>query len=173
MPPALLFMKITFLIAFTTLSLKAQACSCTLPSISDSYKASVVVFYGKCLGAKQLMDFYDVDGKLFKAENFEVINAYKGISRAYTDLTNYRISVKSSCEVGNGCGICFERGKKYLVYAYRDLLSGHIITDGCTRSRAITNGDFSTMVSSGLDFGKTKKLNSKNWLRLRRSLRKT
>lgn len=121
-----------------------------------------MIFYGKHLETKESADFYDIDGRAFKIENFEVFTYYKTIDsstasaiKSIYKLNRIVVSLKSTCKKNSDdCGICFQSGKTYLVYAYRDKFTGLISTNGCTRTKEISNENFEINYSNDPDNGK-------------------
>lgn len=150
-------MKFILSIILSLAATLSYSCTCTFAGIQNSYKSSSLIFYGKHIGTDTLMGFRDLYGKPFIVENFEIYQVYRGIDSAtFKQIKSihksYLISILSNC--GGACEICFENDKKYLVYAYRDFQSGHLTTDGCTRTREIKNENFIVKRDNDPDFGK-------------------
>lgn len=151
-------MKKTLTILLVLSSVITNACTCYIANIQQSYSYSTVIFYGKYVSTDTVVDFHDSFGQPFIVDNFEVRKCYRGgidslrLNKQLDKKSAYIISLINSCE--DPCGICFKKDRLYLVYAYRNAFSGHLTTDGCTRTREILNNNFITPIDFDPDSGK-------------------
>ena len=135
-------MKTLIAIIFSLLLIKASACTCTEPTIDNAYKNSAAVFYARCIGSDTIYSFHTEFGDPVVVNNFQVIQAYKGFGRGAMDYhqrrkRSYIISIVREGDCGQGCRICFKTGSNYLLYCYRDFLTGQLTTDGCARTQIV------------------------------------
>lgn len=104
----------------------AHACSCMMPEPpQESLAKSEAVFSGKVTSVKSDTDMQQVIA-------IDVTNIWKGVSSSKIAITTPRDSA--------ACGVNFETGKEYLVYAYSDE-DGSLATNLCSRTHEITAND--------------------------------
>lgn len=103
---------------------KAQACSCIIPGTpQEELEASSAVFAGKVLSKTGAGYGYRV--------TFEVSEAWKGVEYSEVDVeTGFG---------GGDCGVNFEIGKSYLVYA--DASEGVLSANSCGRTTLLSMAD--------------------------------
>lgn len=133
-------MRSFFLLFFFVKTSFLLGCGCRLPTIATAFKRSDLVFYGKHLGTKHTGDYFLMDGRPKKIENFEVTYLYKGgIPNQMGE--KYTFSILSPCD-GGSCEFCFEPGKYYLIYGYINMDLGGIVINSCYRTREIIDRRF-------------------------------
>lgn len=133
-------MRSFFLLFFFVKTSFLLGCGCRLPTIATAFKRSDLVFYGKHLGTKHTGDYFLMDGRPKKIENFEVTYLYKGGSPNQTS-EKHTVSILSPCD-GGSCEFCFQSGKYYLIYGYIDLDLVGIVVNSCYRTREIIDRRF-------------------------------
>lgn len=108
----------------------AYACSCAQPlSVEEELSRSTEVFAGRVLKVKEQRS---MDGSMTKAALFEVIEIWKGGSES-------QIIIHTGSG-GGDCGVHFEEGEEYLVYAYPSTMYGDketLITIICDRTKEL------------------------------------
>lgn len=140
---------ITLLLIFSLT--RTLACSCAPPSISASYKASVVIFVGQYIGQTQIGNQNGIPSEI---ENFEVLRFLKGkdIKLIQEVLKNHYNGIKPvvslSSSTHSSCGYKFSKDKYYLVYAYRDYNDGLITTNSCISTHEIEQGRLNEYLSA-------------------------
>lgn len=106
------------------------ACSCAQPqTVKDQFSRSEAVFSGKVLEVKEQKN---VNGSMTKAALFDVSRIWKG-------GTESQIIIHTGSG-GGDCGINFEKGKEYLVYAAPSSMYGGkelLVTIICDRTVAL------------------------------------
>lgn len=112
----------------------AHACSCAeTRDVGETFDRSAAVFSGKVVKAEEKPP--DEGGRFLGPVTFEVEKVWKGASE------NNAVVYGQGPEVS--CGIDFEKGETYLVYAYRT--DGRLATDYCGRTQPLS--------SAGTDVG--------------------
>lgn len=125
-------------------------CTCQRGTIKQSYNRATVIFYGRHIQNIYSKDVFDFTGRPVHVDNFEIIKFFKGVpdylAKNKADKgEKILISLKSNCVTQNSssdCSFCFDSLKYYLVYCYRDIVTGQLETDGCIRTTEIINNDF-------------------------------
>jgi hypothetical protein len=106
------------------------ACSCAQPqSVEAEISRSTEVFAGRVLEVKEQKN---LDGSMTKAALFEVSQIWKGGSES-------QIIIHTGSG-GGDCGVQFEEGEEYLVYAYPSTMYGDkelLITIICDRTKVL------------------------------------
>ena len=137
MRPVLVFFGIA--IVFLLAGRNAMACSCASPGTPcESYGAAAAVFVGTVTGVRDSQPRKQEDvGKRRKQEGSGEIDgipmAFKFVvEQAYLGVAGSEIEIYTG-RGGGDCGVTFQMGQRYLVYAYRykDKLSTSI----CTRTK--------------------------------------
>ena len=126
------------------------SCTCQRGTIKQSYDRATVIFYGRHIQSINSKDVFDFTGRPVHVDNFEIIKFFKGVPDYLTQSKRDKgekilVSLKSNCvngRSGSDCSYCFDSLKYYLVYCYRDIVTGQLETDGCIRTTEIINNDF-------------------------------
>lgn len=100
------------------------ACSCDTPSAREMFEKSHAVFSGRVTDMKQGREESNWDRHV----TFEVQNVWKG-----SEQTEQVVRTQPNSA---SCGVEFEKGRAYLVYAYEQ--DGHLETNLCTRTALYT-----------------------------------
>lgn len=119
---------LSFLTIFN--SSTVHACSCASPqTVEAQFSRSEAVFAGRVLDVNEQRN---LNGSMTKAALFEVSSIWKG-----APISQIIIHTGSG---GGDCGIHFENGKEYLVYAGRSTMYGDkelLVTIICDRTVAL------------------------------------
>ena len=109
---------------------KTYACSCAGVTPSEAFEMSESVFVGKVLNTKQEREQEGIVGTISyrDANLFEVTQVWKGDNQSQIIVYDNEDS----------CGIEFEIGKSYLVYASKDK-NGELYTGLCNRTTEVSN----------------------------------
>jgi hypothetical protein len=111
----------------------AHACSCAMVSLEKEIKMSDAVFSGEVASVEPDKVAPGVRPPSLGRVTFDVKEAWKGISGG------------SAAVYGQGpgvsCGINFDEGRSYLVYAYRSNGESSLHTDLCTATKPLENAD--------------------------------
>lgn len=111
----------------------AHACTCAIVSLERQIKMSDAVFSGEVVSVESDKLAPDVRPPSLGRVTFDVKEAWKGISGG------------SAAVYGQGpgasCGINFDEGRSYLVYAYRSNGESSLQTDSCTATKPLENAD--------------------------------
>ncbi|MBA2618421.1 MAG: hypothetical protein H0U91_09680 [Rubrobacter sp.] len=109
---------------------KVYACSCAeTRDVEESFEKSAAIFSGRVVKAEGAAPVPpDGDDPFLGPVTFEVEEAWKGASEG--SVVVYGQGPEPSC------GIDFERGETYLVYAYRS--DGYLGTDYCGRTKPLS-----------------------------------
>jgi hypothetical protein len=146
-------MKILLLLSLVLLVLTftrpAPACVCdTLDTPKKAFGESVAVFTGKYIGAEyrsgiknEMVEMqFEYDGKRqdyqVLVQRFEVTDWFKGGTDAETVLVTDQARMADGSESIADCGLGFEVGRSYLIYAYGD--TKEYGTGACTRTRRLS-----------------------------------
>lgn len=116
---------------------EVSACSCLgeRPACEE-FGAAKAVFIGKVIGAKEQRQERNDDGS---TTNYDVGEIYFKVEEAFQGVKGTRVVIHSGTG-GGDCGYWFQRGQRYLVYAYgasQDSLGTNI----CTRTRLLEHAD--------------------------------
>ncbi len=102
----------------------ALACSCVTPGTPvEEMKKREVVFAGEVKRISKAEDWQYVT-------TFEITKAFKGVANGVTSIKIY------ADPAGPSCGIEFDVGEKYIVYA--STYEGKLQTNRCTRTRKLS-----------------------------------
>jgi hypothetical protein len=129
-------------------SAKVFACGCggspnaTLEDlVKDSVESSARVFVGKVVAFEyrkgipnEFMQAKGIDYET-KVVKFQVERWWKAETPRNTFLVTDETKNADGTGSGSGCDYKFEKGKSYLVYAYRK--EGHLRTDSCSRTQTL------------------------------------
>lgn len=112
---------------------KAYACSCAgTRDVEETFERSAAVFSGEVVKAEEVSpessDPPDPGDPFLGPVTFEVEEAWKGASKDSVVVYGQGPEVS--------CGIDFERGETYLVYAGR--ADGYLTTDYCGRTKPLS-----------------------------------
>ena len=129
----------------------AQACSCASRSLESEFRVSEAVFSGTVTSIGETPDDVSLDPEEFMEPpllgkvTFEVEESLKGVSAD-------SVEVYGQGDEG-GCGLDFQEGEAYLVYAYRtgeedDLLGADYC--GSTRPLDVAQTDIRYLKAEGL-----------------------
>jgi hypothetical protein len=152
--------KLLLLAAFLFVSIpftqNAKACVCSGDeTVDQAFKESAAVFTGTFIRAEYRTgiknelyeDHLEMDGK--KGEPYEVevyIFAvdtwWKGPSSVEVVLESDSTRAPDGTTTVSDCGLGFEEGKKYLVYAYGE--DEHLSTNACSRTMSLKRADKDT-----------------------------
>ena len=129
--------KPSLLVLFTLFIQQAWACSCAPPpSVKESFKSTNAVFTGTVLKVEDNLipspDDPSVSYASSQTITIKIDISYKTADGISTSSKIIKIKTASSSE---SCGYYFEKGKKYIVYAYRDKEDGTLWTNICTRTK--------------------------------------
>lgn len=106
---------------------EAYACSCAeTRDVGETFEVSAAVFSGEVVKAEE--EPPDRGGRFLGPVTFEVEETWKGAAE------NSVVVYGQGSEVS--CGIDFERGETYLVYAGRT--DGYLTTDYCGRTKPLS-----------------------------------
>ena len=111
----------------------AYACSCAVaPTPRQALREAKAVFIGEVIST-EVFDIKDDFGTQ------QVVRVRFAVSRFWKGITDSEAIVHTSSHEMS-CGFYFEKGKKYLVYAYPDRWKlGALETGICSRTREVTN----------------------------------
>jgi hypothetical protein len=141
---SILFFSIFF---FSNVS-PAFACLCDgTPTVTEELKGATAIFSGKYVGGeyrKGIVNEFrrmeeEIDGKKIEYEvlvlRFQVEKWWKGnLSNEVILVTDQTKASDGTTSVGD-CGLGFEKGKRYLIYAYGK--EDELGTDACTRTKKL------------------------------------
>ena len=121
------------LVALVVFSGEARACSCvgTSPPC-EAYWQAAAVFVGQVVEVPTTEEGGDGEDKYRQrggAYRFAVERPLRGVQDAYVEVF--------TGAGGGDCGYVFERGRRYMVYAYRDEKKGQLHTSICSRTRPV------------------------------------
>jgi hypothetical protein len=146
-------MRLLFIGILLVLTHSSEACKCRWITIEEAYTRADVIFYGKHKGTVDAPRINNIHGKPSKFEQFTVKRFYKGGSDAFSEAKgDFTISLRSTCD--NSCGMCYDSGSYYLVYANVLNQNMFLETEICSRSRIIENNKFMVPTSIDPDAGK-------------------
>ena len=125
------------------------ACLCAGEStVAQSFKGASAVFVGKFIreeyrsGIKNELHEVGMEAWGKKGESYEVLVHIFQVDRWWKGAGTYEVVLitdhtrnKDGSESISDCGLGFEPGKEYLVYAHED--GDHISTNACSRTRNI------------------------------------
>jgi hypothetical protein len=119
---------VNLLVAGTSNLRNAHACSCVSVPLEKHLRTSDAVFSGEVVGIDE-SDLSPGPGPRLGKVAFDVSDVWKGVSE------------ESVAVYGQGpeatCGIDFEEGESYLVYAYRSNGGGALQTDLCNATKPL------------------------------------
>ena len=130
--------KVMLILAFIFISIlligsfpsNTSACSCAeVPSVEEEFEQSQAVFSGKVVDVREKRS---IKGYQTKSVLFEVTNTWKGVKQSQMIITTGQ---------GDGdCGIDFNEGQEYLVYAYKSTMYGakSLVTTICDRTNDLS-----------------------------------
>ena len=130
--------KSALLIAFSLLIQQAWACSCVPPpSVEESFKSTDAVFTGTVMKIEQEFDTTVNDhgdtivlfGQV-KTVTIKLDTDYKSTNTKKGAIITIKTASNSAA-----CGYYFQKGKKYIVYAYTNKEDGMLSTNLCTRTK--------------------------------------
>ena len=119
-----IFTTLIFIVSFPETS---SACDCVkLSSPKEEFERSAIVFSGKVVEINEKQD-----GSGSKAVRFELSNTFKGHAQS-------QVVIRTGLSDAN-CGIKFEKGQEYLVYAYESTMYGaeSLVSTICTRTNKL------------------------------------
>lgn len=116
---------------------RVEACSCVRerPTCA-AFGSATAVFVGKVVGAKEQREYKGKDGV---KKVFDVGEIYFQSEETFLGVKSPRVVIHSGTG-GGDCGYWFERGKRYLVYAYGDSPKS-LGTNICTRTRSLDDAE--------------------------------
>lgn len=106
-------------------------CECVQPSIKQAFLKSVVVFSGEVLSVREERLWFGAEYSDTKTTRMRVLRNWKGELGETTEIHGSRL----------GCGIFFEKGEKYLVFAFSYGPHGYY-TDYCGGTRPLSESLF-------------------------------
>ncbi len=126
----------------------AFACLCDgVPTVAEELKGATAIFSGKYVSAEYKKGIVnelrkmqeEMDGKKIEYEvlvlRFQVEKWWKGdLSNEVILVTDQTRASDGTTSVG-GCGLGFEKGKRYLIYAYGN--EKELGTNACTRTKSL------------------------------------
>lgn len=126
------FFQLLLVIVMAGACCQALACSCGAEKpVCEEYGYAKAIFVGKVTDGKSVESFYDrlaIKGKDLSFV-FDVQQNFLGVA------VGKKITVHTGFGFGD-CGIPFEKGETYLVYAYES--EGNLKTGICSRTRHIS-----------------------------------
>lgn len=129
--------KSVLLIVFSLFIQQTWACSCGAPpSIGESLKSYDAVFTGTVLKIEDDLIPSDDDPSLSYASSQTVTIKLETVYKtaAGTKTIEKIVKIKTAIS-GAACGYYFQKGKKYIVYAYTNKQDGQLWTNLCTRTK--------------------------------------
>ncbi|MDT7604437.1 MAG: hypothetical protein QOF61_2434, partial [Acidobacteriota bacterium] len=112
---------------------RVEACSCVPERPTcEAFGSATAIFVGKVVGAKEQREIKDENGV---KRIFDVGEIYFQQEESFLGVKTPRVTIHSGTG-GGDCGYWFERGKRYLVYAYGDSPKS-LGTNICSRTRPL------------------------------------
>jgi hypothetical protein len=141
---SILFFSIFFLSNVSS----AFACLCSgTPTVAEELKGATAIFSGKYVGGEYRKGIVSefrrmeeqIDGKKIEYEvlvlRFQVQRWWKGNLSSEVILVTDQTRVSDGTTSVGDCGLGFEKGKPYLIYAYGK--EDELGTDACTRTKRL------------------------------------
>jgi hypothetical protein len=135
-----LILVLLALAAYSSESSRVFACSCVVPAPPcQAYRDASAVFVGTVTDVSTTsVEEVRADGK-GRDKNIYQEKVFRfSLEQVYKGIDGFQAQVQTGPALGGDCGYPFEKGERYLVYAYRDSKTGMLHTSICSRTAPVS-----------------------------------